>query len=253
MRVALCMLSCWLLGSAAVADTPRIAIIIDDIGYRKSQDQQALDLPREFALAVIPGSDHGYSIGAAAARQGREVLVHLPMAPVHSHSHTLGPVALRSDADRLSVIRALDTALQELPFATGLNNHMGSLLTQQREPMQWLMAALRCRKDLYFVDSYTTEHSVALDTAMDYSVPAVRRDVFLDHDTSEAAIAGEVARLIRLARRQGHALAIAHPHPQTLAALRALPQQLRERGVELVAPSALLGMSDPTLSVEGDQ
>ncbi|MEL7311583.1 MAG: divergent polysaccharide deacetylase family protein [Pseudomonadota bacterium] len=228
----------------AATPPPKVAIIIDDIGYRYQQDRQALQLPTEIAFAIIPGSDHGRALGEAAVQQGREVLVHLPMEPVGVANARLGPVAIDHTDDELAVRRTLRAAMEELPFATGLNNHMGSRLTQERRPMLWLMESILCRRDLYFVDSYTTRHSVALATADALSIPAVRRDVFLDHVQTPAAIEVQVRRLVHLARQQGQALAIAHPHAPTLDALRALPRLLQAQGIELVAPSALVG--DPS-------
>ena len=229
------------LAAAATANEgPRVAVILDDIGYRQVEDLGALTLAPEIAFAVIPGSSHGRQIGAAAARQGREVLVHLPMAALGASDHHLGPHGLGREADEWAVRRAVAAARRELPFASGLNNHMGSHLTGQHEPMRWLMESLRCTRDLYFVDSYTTAESVALTAALAHAIPALRRDVFLDNDPAPPAVAAELERLLRLAEERGHALAIAHPHPATLDVLYALPQLLQQRGIRLVRPSELL-------------
>ena len=232
------------LSANATTQPPRVAIIIDDIGYRHQQDQAALALPEQMAFAIIPGTEHGRTVGETAVRQGREVLVHLPMEAIGVGENRLGPVSIDHTDDEFAVRRTLRDALQELPFAIGLNNHMGSRLTQERRPLLWLMESKLCRRYLYFVDSYTTRHSVALATADALSVPAVRRDVFLDHDQSPQAIDAQVRRLIQVARQQGYALAIAHPHASTLEALQALPERLQHYGIELVAPSALVG--DPS-------
>ncbi|MEM6818223.1 MAG: divergent polysaccharide deacetylase family protein [Pseudomonadota bacterium] len=251
MRILLCLLACFAYSGAA-ATPPRVAIILDDIGYRHSADHRALDLPPEIAFAVIPGSEHGRILGATAVQQGREVLIHLPMEPLTPHPRSLGPLSLSEDADELSVRRVLDAALEELPFAHGVNNHMGSRLTQQPTHMRWLMETIVCKRNLYFVDSYTTERSVALAAARDHAVPAARRDVFLDHDLDPAAIEYQVQRLVRLARQRGHALAIGHPHDVTLNALHALPQLLQEHGIELVSPSELISSTPIESPVEAD-
>ena len=100
-----------------------------------------------------------------------------------------GTRSLLHAADLLHQVRgALQSALQSVPYAAGINSHRGSLLTQHPGHMQWLMEAIRERDGLYFVDSYTTHKSVALQIAAELNVAAIRRDVFLDPDRSEATI-----------------------------------------------------------------
>jgi hypothetical protein len=123
----------------------------------------------------------------------------------------------------------------------GVNNHMGSMLTQHPGLMAWIMDEMHANEpDLFFVDSYTTPRSVALQVADEAGVPAVRRKVFLDDDLDPAAIRSEFARLIEVARRDGAALAIGHPHPQTLAVLREELPRLSDESIRLVRVSDLI-------------
>jgi polysaccharide deacetylase 2 family uncharacterized protein YibQ len=131
---------------------------------------------------------------------------------------------------------AVAAGLASVPGAIGVNNHMGSLLTQAPGSMRVLLEALRPR-GMFFVDSYTTERSVALRTAQELGVPATRRDVFLDPEPGEAAIAEQWQRLLALARKRGIALAIGHPNPITLAWLERELPTLAAQGITLVRVS----------------
>ena len=238
--------------SAAHAEPrPRIAIIIDDIGYRAALDARALELPQPVAIAVLPGSPHARRMAATAAAQSRDVLVHLPMQPLERPDALDGyaPVALRlsTTADELHAIVA--GALAAVPEARGINNHMGSLLTQQPAHMRWLMQTLACRRNMFFIDSYTTPDSVAMAEARRQFVPTARRDVFLDDAPDAASVRAQFHRLVAMAHRRGQALAIGHPQPETLAVLEQELAALDAHGVTLVPATALLDAPAPDLDV----
>lgn len=221
---------------------PRIAIIIDDLGYRSADDRRVMDLPREVAVAIIPHSPLAADLARTAHSQAREILLHLPMqSEAELELGDAGhPNSLGIDTTRSEFTRSFRASLSSVPFVSGVNNHMGSVLTRHPGHMGWLMEELRCHALLYFVDSYTTPKSVAYSTARERGVPAVRRDVFLDADLRRDSVHEAFARLKRVARRNGVALAIGHPHPETIAALRELLPSLAEEGFELVAPRDLL-------------
>ncbi|MEO0347195.1 MAG: divergent polysaccharide deacetylase family protein [Pseudomonadota bacterium] len=227
--------------------TPSIAIIIDDLGYRAALDARILELPPEIAVAVLPNAPNTRRVAETAARQSRDVLVHLPMQALGPGGLAhYAPVALRADVTRDELERVVAHALAAVPEARGINNHMGSLLTRQHEPMRWLMQTLACHRDLYFIDSYTTAESVAHRMAQEALVPTARRDVFLDDSHDEADIRAQFKRLVRLAHERGAALAIGHPQPETLAVLESELALLEQHGVELVPATALLeGVSAP--------
>ena len=108
--------------------------------------------------------------------------------------------------------------------------------------MRWLMDRIHSTGDLFFVDSYTTHHSVAMDVAQQVGVPAVRRDIFIDHERDPAYMREQLERLKRRASAEGQAVAIGHPYPETIALLEeALPELLAE-GYELVPVSELVDM-----------
>ena len=219
------------------AATPRIAIIIDDLGYKPRADTRAINLPWPVSVAVLPAAPRARSVAASASAGGKDVLLHLPMQARADDADQQG---LRLDMSRDGVATTLDAALASVPEAIGVNNHRGSLLTEQVQSMQWLMLHLKQRGSLFFVDSYTSADSVALRTAREVGVPAVKRDVFLDHELTDAGIRREFERLKDIASTHGYAVAIGHPHRLTLDFLEAELPLLAEQGYQLVGISELL-------------
>jgi hypothetical protein len=218
----------------SAADGPRISIIIDDIGYRWIDDRKALALPGPLAYAIMPHSPHAELMARMAAADGKEVILHLPMEAIEQQKNRfLGPGALMLDMSRGQFMRTLYDDLRAFPNIIGVNNHMGSLLTQYPGQMKWLMESLR-RRDMFYIDSVTIHDSVASSIARQNRVPYRSRDVFLDHRRDPEYIRSQFDKLLRLARARGFALAIGHPHPETITMLaRRLPQLQRE-GVRLV-------------------
>ena len=150
------------------------------------------------------------------------------------------PGSITLDTTRQGLADTFANALATVPFAVGINGHRGSLLTRHPGHMSWLMEEILMAGGLYFVDSYTTHRSVALQMAAEKGVPAIKRDVFLDSDPAPEMVAREFERLKSLARERGLAVAIGHPYPATLAFLeRAIPG-LVEEGIELVPLSELI-------------
>ena len=147
--------------------------------------------------------------------------------------------ALTSDMNRQQLVAVLRQGLAALPDAIGVNNHMGSLLTQQAAPMHWLMAELD-QQQLFFVDSRTSADSLAFAIAQDYSLPSLKRDVFLDHQRNSGFIESQFQQLLNIAKKRGRAIGIGHPYPETLAVLEKHLPLLKQQGVELVTISALL-------------
>ncbi|MGD9603459.1 MAG: divergent polysaccharide deacetylase family protein [Gammaproteobacteria bacterium] len=225
-----------LIAGCAVAPPP-VAILIDDLGYRRTEGAAAIALPGPVAVAVLPHTPHGPLLARAARAAGKEVLLHMPMEADTRHTG-LGQGALRVRMDRAAFDNTLRNALASVPHLSGLNNHMGSRLTRDPERMNWLMGTLRRAGPRFFVDSRTTPQTVAARAARHHGLAHLSRDVFLDTSPSRGAIARALRELVGIAHRQGSALAIGHPLPQTLAALAAW-NPARE-GVRLVSLQALL-------------
>ena len=226
-------------GTATPPESPaEIAIIIDDMGRQLAAGRRVLALPGPVACAFLPHAPHTDSLARSAYARDKEVLLHLPMQAMESRRLDAG--ALRLDMTQRAFLTTLQDNLGRVPHVQGVNNHMGSLLTRHPGHMLWLMQALREQDGLFFVDSRTSRHTIARQIAREQAVPSVERDVFLDDDSSVQAVRTQFARLLRLARQQGSAVAIGHPHPSTLQVLEAQLPRLSEQGVRLVPVSRLV-------------
>jgi len=218
--------------------SPRIAIVIDDLGNDREAVERIARWPFRVAGAVLPGLPESAESARRLAASGKEVLLHLPMEPDGYPRVRPGPgVVLRSDSDE-KIAQTVTDDLESVPGAVGVNNHMGSAATADPRVMRAVVRVLAARR-LFLLDSRTTEATVARRIADEESLPAVSRRVFLDAFESDEAIERSLSDLVRKAKRDGTALAIGHPHPATLGILERELPRLRERGVELVTVSEL--------------
>lgn len=238
-RFVLAAITMSLMAQSAAYVPPRIAIIIDDLGYELAAGRRAIDLPGPLAFAVLPGTPKGELLATIAHNKGKEVLLHLPLEPVE-HIGPAEPDGILLDMSRATFRETFADAIESVPFAIGVSSHRGSLLTRHPGHMGWLMEEILERDNLFFVDSYTTHESVALMVAAEAGVLATKRDVFLDHDPSADSVSREFERLKSLARKNGYAVGIGHPHPATLAFLEQAIPNLEHEGFELVTISQIL-------------
>ncbi|XQW85381.1 divergent polysaccharide deacetylase family protein [Thalassotalea piscium] len=223
--------------SICSAEQAEVAIIIDDIGYRKT-DVATLTLPGNITFAVLPHTPYGKSLAEIAYHSDHDVIIHIPMES-NNQDKLLGPGALTSDMDETTIRATLASAFDEIPFAIGINNHMGSYLTTQYSPMAWTMRYLK-EQNMIFVDSVTTSKSKARRVARRFGVPNIGRRIFLDNNLDKDYITKQFESLIKYALRNKKAVAIAHPHPETVAALMTLIPLLEKNNVKLVPISELL-------------
>jgi polysaccharide deacetylase 2 family uncharacterized protein YibQ len=236
-RTAALLLLAAVLVAPVAAQPPIVSIIVDDLGDRPA-DRAVLELPPAVALSVLPHTPHGAALARAGAERGHEVLLHLPMEalrPQRPH-----PGTLTADLDRQTFLQTLFENLASVPGVRGVNNHMGSRLTRQPEAMRWVMAALKAYGGLYYVDSRTTHETVAFQVAGDFGLRRAERDRFLDNVVDRDAIRAELLALVEEARAKGSALAIGHPHPETLAVLAQVLPTLDTLGVRLVPVAELI-------------
>lgn len=237
------------LASAAIAEPlPRIAIIIDDLGWQLAAAERAIALPGPVSCAVLPQTPNGSTIAEKAHAKGKEVLLHLPLQAV-SRKEREDPGDITLDMGRRHFAKAFAANLDAVPHAVGINSHRGSLLTRHPGHMRWLMEEIAARDGLFFVDSYTTHLSVALSVAEESGIAARKRDVFLDSNPTPEGVAHEFERLKALAREHGEAIAIGHPYPATLEFLEQALPRLEEEGFRLVGIRELVtGVAVETLT-----
>ena len=235
-----CLALLVLLTSGSVAKSqPRIAIIIDDLGYRLDAGQRAIGLPGPISFAVLPGTPRARALAMHAHESGKEVLLHLPLQ-AEADDLAYEPIGINLDMSREKFGATFERALTSVPHAIGVNSHRGSLLTRHPGHMQWLMEEIQARDNLFFIDSYTTHLSVALKMAHEAGVDARKRDVFLDPDRHPETVRREFERMKMLADERGSIIAIGHPYSTTLDFLERELPGLAAQGYELVTISELL-------------
>jgi polysaccharide deacetylase 2 family uncharacterized protein YibQ len=225
-----------ILAPDVTAKNAQIAIIIDDIGYRQS-DAAALTLPGEITYAILPHTPFGKILAQQAFKENRDVILHIPMEA--ENGKKLGPGALTSTMNEQAIRRELSRAFEEIPFALGINNHMGSKLTKLYTPMVWTMRFLK-ERNLFFIDSVTTGRTKAERIAKTFGVPTTHRQFFLDNELNSDYIDRQFMLLIEYAQQHKSVVAIAHPHPESIVALNRLIPLLAQLEIDLVPISTLV-------------
>ncbi|NER59283.1 divergent polysaccharide deacetylase family protein [Pseudomonas sp. MAFF212428] len=228
MRPLLLALLCLLAGAAhATPAKAYLTLIIDDLGQSPARDARTLALPGPVTLAVMPDTPHASEFARQAHQAGKTVILHMPMDPA------TGPYAWHPGTPLPELEQRLHAALRKVPYASGINNHMGSRMTAEPQAMGWLMAELQHRH-LFFLDSRTSAATVAAAKAQAQGLASLSRDVFLDDVRTPEAIAGQLRLAIALARKQGSVVIIGHPYPQTLEVLERELPRLKAQGVDWI-------------------
>ncbi len=218
---------------------PLLTIIMDDLGRGTYAAKVLTSIAQPVTFAILPDEPQAVQVAEIAHAAGREVMLHVPMEPQGYPAVNPGPDALFVRESDAEIRRAFDQLLARIPYVTGANNHMGSRFTEDARALAPVMESLS-EKGLFFIDSRTTGQSRVPEVAARFSVPSMSRDVFLDNLAEVDAIAREIRRLEGKARRQGLAIGICHPYPETLDALRRELPGLAERGINVVPVSLLL-------------
>lgn len=216
----------------------RIAVVIDDVGHDWDSLRQAAQLPEAITFAILPYVSDVQKKADFARAKGREILVHLPMAP-KSVGVDPGPMALRPDIRTRDLAQRIQWNLSQFKGYMGVNNHMGSLFTEDQGAMKELFIRLK-ERGVVFVDSRTTAHSAGSLLAHDMALPYAERDVFLDNAIEANAVGQQLAIAEQKARENGNAIAIGHPHAVTLETLASWSKTLGNKGIELVPVSQII-------------
>ncbi len=218
---------------------PLVTIIMDDLGRSTYTAEMLVSMPQPVTFSILPGEPEAVLVAEMAYAAGREVMLHVPMEPQGYPAVNPGREALFVKYSDAEIRRRFDLLLAKIPYVSGSNNHMGSRFTEDTRALAPVMESLK-EKGLFFIDSRTTGHSRVTEAAHLFGVPTMNRDVFLDNVAEVDAIAREIRRLEGKARRQGMAIGICHPYPETLEALRRELPGLAERGITIVPVSTLL-------------
>lgn len=211
---------------------PRVVIVIDDMGIDKKRSARIARLSSGLTLSFLPYAHDVQAQADAAAAMGHEVMMHVPMQP-ESMTVDPGPNVLRADIPAAELRARIAANLDAFHGYAGINNHMGSLFTQDRAGLEVLMDEVR-RRGVFFLDSKTHPRSMAEQVAAEDGVLAAHRDVFLDHVETGQAVARALVQLERDARQHGVAIAIGHPKDVTIEGLAAWLPTLRAKGIDVI-------------------
>lgn len=215
----------------------KIAIVIDDAGYNLTKLKRLLDFPGKLTIAVLPQVTYSAQSAELINRAGKEVILHLPMQPQGNENP--GPGAITTDLDTEEIIATLTFNLSTVPYAIGMNNHMGSLATTDERVVAIILNYCK-EHDLFFLDSKTTPHSVITKLAADYVLPVLSRDIFLDNEKDKADIKNSLIQGLELAHRHGSVIMIGHLGDEMTDVLNQMYPLLIKQGYELVTASELL-------------
>ena len=218
---------------------PQVAIVIDDLGWdlRAAKVLLAMDIPLGFA--ILPNTPFKDFIAQEARHRGKDILLHLPMEPYRYPQVDPGrPVLLRT-MNTSELAAQIANALAAVPAAVGVNNHMGSRLTEDRHAMYVVMQLMK-HHNLFFLDSRTSQKSLAYQIARELGVRTAQRHVFLDNEADTRKISQQLYHLAALARKHGKAIGIGHPYPETVQSLRHTLPEIQQTGVEIVSISHLV-------------
>jgi polysaccharide deacetylase 2 family uncharacterized protein YibQ len=217
---------------------PRLAIIIDDMGYDRAAADAVIALPFPLTVSVLPHLPISNAVAEEAYTRGDQVLLHLPMESEEGTAKA-EEIELRVGMTAAQVSSAVRGMLETVPHVVGVNNHQGSRATSDPGLMNALMPLLR-ERGLFFVDSRTDAKTVAYDTAKRDGVRAASRKIFLDDTAAREAIIAQLKLAARDAARDGFSIAIGHPRPATIAALAEEVPRLESSGIRLVFASDLV-------------
>ncbi len=214
-------------------------IIIDDIGYDMSAVRELLKIDAEITYAVLPLLSHSREAAEALHQANREILLHLPMEPRSYPKEKPGAGALFTEMSDEEIVFQLDKNLASVPYATGVNNHMGSKFMSDENKLTTVFKQLK-KRDLFFIDSRTTNDSKASAVSRKIHLNIASRKVFLDNERDYSKIYRILLDVALAPAGSAPVILIGHPYPETIRALRDARNIFREKGVSIIPASQLM-------------
>ena len=216
-----------------------IGIVIDDFGYRNDEISDGfLELDARLTYAIIPGHRYSTSFGEKAVESGHEVIVHMPM---ENTGKTYGEeeFVLMTAMDNETIQRRLNSAIEEIPTAIGMNNHQGSKASADQNIMSNVAKVMK-ERGFFFLDSRTTIETIGETTMEVFGVPTARRNIFLDNEDDEEKIEKQLMKLVKRSEEVGFAIGIGHVKPKTLNVLSDQIPKLKKKGYKFEFVSNML-------------
>jgi hypothetical protein len=227
---------------AANPNGPQLALIVDDCGQWIATERGFVALGIPLTLSVLPDVPYTNVIATEASDAGKGVMLHLPMETLSGLNP--GPGKVTTEMSDAQIVAQVQSDLADVPLARGVNNHEGSKASADTRVMRAVIGVL-AQHSLFFIDSRTNVASVGEATARAMGVPTAARDVFLDNRADVAYSEAQLSQAAEIAQRTGSAIAIGHPRPTTLAAVRAMIPRLQALGIQFVLVQDIVGKNSP--------
>ena len=218
--------------------SPKVAFIIDDLGYETEIAKKVMELDFPITLSILPFLKYSEYIAEEGKKNNQEIMLHLPMEANNSSADP-GPGAIKSYMSEEEIRQAVRGSIFNFPYVIGVNNHMGSKITEDREIMKIILEEIR-RYNLFFIDSITSRNSIAYQVAQEMGVKTAVRTVFLDNESDMEYIKGQMLEVQEIALRDGEAIAIGHSRINTFYVLKRMIPELIKAGIEIVPVSELV-------------
>lgn len=218
--------------------SPKAAFIIDDLGYEREVAKKMLELEFPITLSILPFLQYSEFIAEEGRKNNQEIILHLPMEPSNS-STSPGPGAIKSYMSEEEIRQAVRDCILNFPYIIGVNNHMGSKITEDRKIMKIILEEIK-GYNLFFIDSMTSNNSIAYQVAEEMGVKTAVRSVFLDNENDMESIKGQMSEVQKIALREGEVIAIGHDRINTFYVLKRMIPELIKAGIEIVPVSELV-------------
>jgi polysaccharide deacetylase 2 family uncharacterized protein YibQ len=215
----------------------KIAIVIDDWGYNL-QNLDILDqIQYPLTISILPNLSYSKSVAEILHKRGMEIILHLPMEPHEKFRLERNTILTSMDAQTIRKIIAED--LDNIYYAKGVSNHMGSKATEDVKTMTIVFDELR-KRNLFFLDSIVSGRSICFNLARKMHLGFIKRDIFLDNKEETGYIRGQIHKLRNRARIYGKAVGIGHNRQITLEVLKEVMPELEKQGYKFVFVSELV-------------
>jgi len=218
--------------------SPKVAFIIDDLGYETEVAKKIMELEFPIALSILPFLQYSEFIAEEGKKNNKEIMLHLPMEPNNSDADP-GPGAIKSYMSEEEIRQAVRDCILNFPYIIGVNNHMGSKITENREIMEIVLEEIK-GYNLFFIDSITTKDSIAYEVAQEMEIKSAVRSVFLDNENDMEYIKGQMLEVQETALREEEVIAIGHSRINTFYVLKRMVPELIKAGIEIVPVSELV-------------
>lgn len=221
---------------AYFGDKAVIAVVIDDMGIAKKRTSDIISLKAPLTAAFLTYGAQLEQQIQNAKNAGMEIMLHAPMEPYSKVD--VAPDMLTVKMDDKQIQEKLKNMIEKFDNIKGINNHMGSKFTENKEKMAAVMQVLK-EKDLFFLDSKTTPQSVGKEMAQKYGVSYATRHVFIDNKNQKDYILKQLSIAERIAKKNGYAVAIGHPKSETYLALREWIPSLANKNIKIIPLSQI--------------